>query len=88
MALYLGTKVEVAYFDQLRNQLDEEKSVLENIAFGSDFLEINGERKHALSYLQDFLFSPQRARTPVKALSGGERNRVLLARLFSRPSMS
>ena len=86
MALYLGTKVEVAYFDQLRNQLDEEKSVLENIAFGSDFLEINGERKHALSYLQDFLFSPQRARTPVKALSGGERNRVLLARLFSRPS--
>ena len=84
--VHLGTKVEVAYFDQLRNQLDEEKSVLENIAFGSDFLEINGERKHALSYLQDFLFSPQRARTPVKALSGGERNRVLLARLFSKPS--
>ncbi|PTQ89693.1 ATP-binding cassette domain-containing protein [Agitococcus lubricus] len=82
----VGTKLEVAYFDQLRNQLDEEKSVLENIAHGSDFLDINGERKHALSYLQDFLFSPQRARTPVKALSGGERNRVLLARLFSKPS--
>jgi len=81
-----GTKLEVAYFDQLRNQLDEEKSVLDNIAGGSDFIDINGERKHALSYLQDFLFTPQRARTPVKALSGGERNRVLLARLFSRPS--
>lgn len=85
-SVHLGTKIEVAYFDQLRNQLDEEKTVLDNIAHGSEFLEINGERKHALSYLQDFLFSPQRARTPVKALSGGERNRVLLARLFSRPS--
>jgi ATP-binding cassette subfamily F protein uup len=84
--VHVGTKLEVAYFDQLRNQLDDEKTVIENIAHGSDFIEINGERKHALSYLQDFLFSPQRARTPVKALSGGERNRVLLARLFSRPS--
>ncbi|HNJ85128.1 MAG TPA: ATP-binding cassette domain-containing protein [Agitococcus sp.] len=84
--VHLGTKIEVAYFDQLRNQLDEEKTVLDNIAHGSEFLEINGERKHALSYLQDFLFSAQRSRTPVKALSGGERNRVLLARLFSRPS--
>jgi len=84
--VHLGTKTEVAYFDQLRNQLDEEKTVLDNIAHGSEFLDINGERKHALSYLQDFLFSAQRARTPVKALSGGERNRVLLARLFSRPS--
>ncbi|MCC2639219.1 MAG: transporter [Moraxellaceae bacterium] len=81
-----GTKLEVAYFDQLRAQLDEEKSVLENVAQGSDFIEIKGERKHALSYLQDFLFSPQRARTPVKALSGGERNRLLLARLFTRPA--
>ena len=85
-SVQFGTKLEIAYFDQLRNQLDEEKTVLENIAHGSDFLDINGERKHALSYLQDFLFSPQRARTPVKALSGGERNRVLLARLFSKPS--
>jgi ATP-binding cassette subfamily F protein uup len=84
--VHVGTKLEVAYFDQLRNQLDDEKTVIENIAHGSDFIEINGERKHALSYLQDFLFSPQRARTPVKALSGGERNRVLLARLFSKPS--
>lgn len=84
--VHTGTKLEIAYFDQLRNQLNEEKTVLENIAHGSDFLDINGERKHALSYLQDFLFSPQRARTPVKALSGGERNRVLLARLFSKPS--
>jgi ATP-binding cassette subfamily F protein uup len=84
--IHVGTKLEVAYFDQLRNQLDDEKTVIENIAHGSDFIEINGERKHALSYLQDFLFSPQRARTPVKALSGGERNRVLLARLFSKPS--
>ncbi|MES2918043.1 MAG: ATP-binding cassette domain-containing protein [Pseudomonadota bacterium] len=81
-----GTKIEVAYFDQLRAQLDEERSVLENVAQGSDFIEINGARKHALSYLQDFLFSPQRARTPVKALSGGERNRLLLARLFTRPA--
>ena len=81
-----GTKLEVAYFDQLRNQLDEDKSVLDNIAGGSDWIEVNGERKHALAYLQDFLFTPQRARTPVRALSGGERNRVLLARLFSRPA--
>ncbi|HEX4869960.1 MAG TPA: ATP-binding cassette domain-containing protein [Moraxellaceae bacterium] len=81
-----GTKLEVAYFDQLRTQLDEEKSVLDNVAQGSDFIDINGTRKHALAYLQDFLFAPQRARTPVKALSGGERNRLLLARLFTRPA--
>jgi ATP-binding cassette subfamily F protein uup len=81
-----GTKLEVAYFDQLRGQLDPERSVLDNVAQGSDFIEINGTRKHALAYLQDFLFSPQRARTPVKALSGGERNRLLLARLFTRPA--
>jgi ATP-binding cassette subfamily F protein uup len=81
-----GTQLEVAYFDQLRNQLDLEKTVLENVSEGSDFIEINGNRRHILSYLQDFLFSPQRARTPVKALSGGERNRLLLARLLIKPS--
>ncbi|MDF2446336.1 MAG: transporter [Moraxellaceae bacterium] len=81
-----GTKLEVAYFDQLRSQLDPEKSVIENVVQGSDFIEVNGTRKHALAYLQDFLFSPQRSRTPVKALSGGERNRLLLAKLFTRPA--
>ncbi|MDE2420672.1 MAG: ATP-binding cassette domain-containing protein [Gammaproteobacteria bacterium] len=81
-----GTQLDVAYFDQLRNQLDLEKTVLENVAEGSDFIEINGSRRHILSYLQDFLFSPARARTPVKALSGGERNRLLLARLLIKPS--
>jgi ATP-binding cassette subfamily F protein uup len=82
----LGTKLEVCYFDQLRMALDEEKTVFDNVVEGSDFVEVNGSRKHALGYLQDFLFSPQRARTPVKALSGGERNRLLLAKLFTRPS--
>jgi len=82
----LGTTLEIAYFDQLRAQLDEAKSVIENLANGSDMIEINGKPRHVISYLQDFLFSPQRARTPVKALSGGERNRLLLARLFSQPS--
>ena len=81
-----GTQMDVAYFDQLRNQLDLEKTVLENVSEGSDFIDINGSRRHILSYLQDFLFSPQRARTPVKALSGGERNRLLLARLLIKPS--
>jgi ATP-binding cassette subfamily F protein uup len=82
----LGTQLTIAYFDQLRQQLDPEKSVMENVVQGSDFIEINGARKHALAYLQDFLFSPQRSRTPVKALSGGERNRLLLAKLLSRPA--
>lgn len=81
-----GTQLEVAYFDQLRNQLDLEKTVLQNVSEGSDFIDINGSRRHILSYLQDFLFSPARARTPVKALSGGERNRLLLARLLIKPS--
>lgn len=81
-----GTQLDVAYFDQLRNQLDLEKTVLENVSEGSDFIEINGNRRHILSYLQDFLFSPARSRTPVKALSGGERNRLLLARLLIKPS--
>jgi ATP-binding cassette subfamily F protein uup len=82
----VGTQLDVAYFDQLRNQLDLEKTVLDNVSGGSDFVDINGSRRHILSYLQDFLFSPQRARTPVKALSGGERNRLLLARLLLKPS--
>ncbi|MBF7688463.1 ATP-binding cassette domain-containing protein [Acinetobacter rathckeae] len=81
-----GTQLEIAYFDQLRNQLDLENSVANNVSEGSDFIDVNGQRRHILSYLQDFLFSPERARTPVKALSGGERNRVLLAKLLLKPS--
>ncbi|MDY7219043.1 ATP-binding cassette domain-containing protein [Denitrificimonas sp. JX-1] len=82
----VGTKLEVAYFDQLRHQLEPEKTVIDNVAEGSDTITINGQSKHVLSYLGDFLFSPQRARTPVKALSGGERARLLLAKLFTRPA--
>ena len=81
-----GTRLEVAYFDQLRLQLDLEKTVIDNLAEGRDFIEIDGQSRHVLSYLGDFLFSPQRARTPVKALSGGERARLLLAKLFSKPA--
>ncbi|MBO3654747.1 ATP-binding cassette domain-containing protein [Acinetobacter bereziniae] len=81
-----GTQLEVAYFDQLRNALDLEKSVMANVSEGSDFVDVNGGRRHIYSYLQDFLFSPERARTPVKALSGGERNRILLAKLLLKPS--
>lgn len=81
-----GTQLEIAYFDQLRNQLDLERSVSDNVSEGSDFVDVNGQRRHILSYLQDFLFSPERARTPVKALSGGERNRILLAKLLLKPS--
>ncbi len=81
-----GTKREVAYFDQLRAVLDEEKTVQDNIAEGSDFVEIDGNSRHVISYLQDFLFAPDRVRQPVKALSGGERNRLLLARLFAKPA--
>ncbi|UFH50663.1 ATP-binding cassette domain-containing protein [Pseudomonas sp. KNUC1026] len=81
-----GTKLEVAYFDQLRLQLDLDKTVIDNLAEGRDFIEIDGQSRHVLSYLGDFLFSPQRARTPVKALSGGERARLLLAKLFSKPA--
>ena len=80
-----GTKLEIAYFDQLREQLDGERTVAENVAEG-EHLEVGGQRRHVIGYLQDFLFSPERARTPVKTLSGGERNRLLLARLFSRPA--
>ncbi|MBS7661259.1 ATP-binding cassette domain-containing protein [Pseudomonas lalucatii] len=82
----IGTKLEVAYFDQLRHQLDPEKTVIDNVAEGRDFISIDGQNRHVLSYLGDFLFSPQRARTPVKALSGGERARLLLAKLFSKPA--
>ena len=82
----LGTNLQVAYFDQLRDQLDPEKTVIDNISEGRDFIEINGDRRHIISYLGDFLFSAERARTPVKALSGGERARLLLARLFSKPA--
>ena len=81
-----GTQLEVAYFDQLRNALDLEKSVKDNVSEGSDHVDVNGSRRHIYSYLQDFLFSPKRARTPVKALSGGERNRILLAKLLLKPS--
>jgi ATP-binding cassette subfamily F protein uup len=76
----------VAYFDQLRAKLALDRTVIDNIADGSEYTEINGQRRHVLGYLQDFLFSPERARTPLRALSGGERNRVLLARLFAQPA--
>ncbi len=82
----LGTKLEVAYFDQYRAQLNEEASVLDNVSDGRTSITVNGQPRHVISYLQDFLFSPQRARTPAKALSGGERNRLLLAKLFTKPA--
>lgn len=82
----LGTKIEVAYFDQLRAALDDTKTVQDNVAEGSERVEINGVSKHIISYLQDFLFTPDRIRQPVKSLSGGERNRLLLARLFAKPA--
>jgi ATP-binding cassette subfamily F protein uup len=82
----LGTKLQIAYFDQLRRALDLEKTVIENVVQGSDMIEINGNKRHVISYLGDFLFTPQRAMTPVKSLSGGECNRLLLARLFSQPA--
>ncbi|MEF1282432.1 ABC transporter ATP-binding protein [Vibrio sp. M250220] len=80
--LHCGTKLEVAYFDQYREVLDPEKSVIDNLADGKQEVMVGGRQRHALSYLQDFLFAPHRARTPVKALSGGEKNRLLLARIF------
>ncbi|MGA7179841.1 MAG: ATP-binding cassette domain-containing protein [Thiobacillaceae bacterium] len=81
-----GTKLSAAYFDQFRTQLDDEAALVDVISPGSDYVEVGGERKHVMSYLADFLFSPERARSPVKSLSGGERNRLLLARLFARPA--
>ncbi len=82
----LGTNLDIAYFDQMRAGLDLDKSVAENVAPGSDWVEIGGQKRHITSYLGDFLFSPKRAATPVNALSGGERNRLLLARLFAKPA--
>jgi ATP-binding cassette subfamily F protein uup len=82
----LGTNLNIAYFDQLREQLDDERTVQENIGDGSDTVGVGGKSKHVIGYLQDFLFSPERARTPVRFLSGGERNRILLARLFAKPA--
>ena len=82
----LGTKIAVAYFDQLREQLDENMTLADTISQGSDFIEIAGAKRHVISYLGDFLFPPERARSPVKSCSGGERNRLLLARLFTRPA--
>jgi ATP-binding cassette subfamily F protein uup len=82
----LGTKITVAYFDQLRAQLDDEATLADTISQGSDFIEIGGQKKHVISYLGDFLFAPERARSPVKSCSGGERNRLLLARLFTQPA--
>ena len=81
-----GTKLAVAYFDQMREQLNEEATLMETISQGSDFIDIGGVRKHVISYLEDFLFAPERTRSPVKSLSGGERNRLLLARLLTRPA--
>ena len=82
----LGTQLEIAYSDQLRGELDPEKDLIDNVCGGQQFIEINGQRRHAISYLGDFLFAPDRIRTPVKALSGGEINRAILARLFTRPA--
>ena len=82
----LGTSLQVAYFDQLRDQLDEDKSVKDNLDRGADNITINGKTKHVISYLQDFLFTPQRANSPVNSLSGGERNRLMLAKLFIKPA--
>jgi ATP-binding cassette subfamily F protein uup len=82
----LGTQLQVAYFDQYRATLREDWNAIENVAEGRDFIEIGGRRKHVLGYLQDFLFTPERARAPITRLSGGERNRLLLARLFAQPS--
>ncbi|MCS4505518.1 ATP-binding cassette domain-containing protein [Arhodomonas aquaeolei] len=81
-----GTNLEVAYFDQHRSTLDEQASVIDNVAGGSEQITVNGRRRHVISYLGDFLFAPERARTPVASLSGGERSRVMLARLFAEPA--
>jgi ATP-binding cassette subfamily F protein uup len=82
----LGTKLEISYFDQLRGGLDFDKTVFENVADGHDFVELDGKSRHVMSYLNDFLFTSERARSPITALSGGETNRLLLAKLFARPS--
>jgi ABC transport system ATP-binding/permease protein len=79
-----GTNIEIGYFDQLRESLDEEKSVADNVGDGRTYIRLNGKDRHIIGYLKGFLFSPKRAMTPVKALSGGERNRIILAKLFTR----
>ncbi|WP_312817252.1 ABC transporter ATP-binding protein [Atlantibacter subterraneus] len=84
--VHVGTKLEIAYFDQHRAELDPERTVMDNLAEGKQEVMVNGKPRHVLGYLQDFLFHPKRAMTPVRALSGGERNRLLLARLFLKPS--
>ncbi len=84
-SVHLGTNLQVAYYDQLREELDGNKTVMQNVADEGDFVTINGKARHAMGYLMDFLFSPERARTPAKVLSGGERNRLFLARLFTKP---
>ncbi|MEQ1544086.1 ATP-binding cassette domain-containing protein [Methyloglobulus sp.] len=81
-----GTRLEIAYFDQLRDQLDPDMTVADTVGNGSDFIEIAGNKRHVMSYLSDFLFAPARSRSPVKSLSGGEKNRLLLARLFTKPA--
>ncbi len=85
-SIRLGTKLQIAYFDQMRAQLDDDASLLDTISPGSEWVQIGDQKKHVMSYLSDFLFTPERARSPVKSLSGGERNRLLLARLFARPA--
>ncbi|GAB5451522.1 MAG: ATP-binding cassette domain-containing protein [Halioglobus sp.] len=85
-SVQLGTRLEIAYSDQLRGDLDPEKNLIDNVCEGRDFIDVGGKQRHAISYLGDFLFSPERVRTPVKALSGGEQNRAVLARLFSKPA--
>ena len=82
----LGTGLQIAYFDQHRSQLNDSLNALDNVAEGREYIELNGQRKHIIGYLQDFLFSPERARAPITRLSGGERNRLLLAKLFAQPS--
>ena len=81
-----GTHLQAGYFDQLRNQLDEQKSVMDNIGDGNDFIIQNGQKRHRIGYLQDFLFSPEKCHTPVQVLSGGEKNRLMLAKLFTQPA--
>ena len=82
----LGTKLEVVYFDQHREQLIDDRSVMDNVAEGNEYVTVNGKTRHIIGYLEDFLFPPERSRSPVKVLSGGERNRALLAKIFTRPS--
>ncbi len=85
-SIELGTKLQIAYFDQHREQLDLESTVFDNVNNGQEYVEVQGQSRHVMGYLQDFLFSPERVRSPVKTLSGGERNRLLIARLFTQPA--